>query len=93
MTAFNRYSESNQSEELINTIKKHLQTNDNEISNTVDEYKKCFNIKRDEFKFKFENGEKDYQKTNKKEIDKILVKKLGELEISKEFQKLIKMIC
>ena len=32
----------------------------------------------------------DYRKTKKKEIDKCLDKKLGELEISKELQKIKK---
>ena len=37
----------------------------------------------------FQNGEKDYRKINKKELDKFLEKKLGEIEISKELQKII----
>ena len=57
--AFNRYFESNQCEEILNIIKKHLKINNNEISNIVDEYLKFINIKREEFKLKFENGEKD----------------------------------
>ena len=36
--AFIRYFESNQCEEILNTVKKHLKTNDNEISNIIDEY-------------------------------------------------------
>ena len=70
--------------------KKHLKINDNEISNIIDEYLKYINNKRDEFKLKFENGEKDYRKINKKEKDKSLEKKLGELEISKDLQKINK---
>ena len=62
--AFNRYFESNQYEEILNIIKKHLKINDNEISNIVDEYLKYINNKREEFKLKFENGEKDYRKIN-----------------------------
>ena len=34
--AFIRYFESNQCEEILNTIKKHLKINDNEISNIID---------------------------------------------------------
>ena len=74
--AFNRYFESNQCEEILNTIKKHLKLFDNEISNIVDEYLKYINTKREEFKLKFENGEKDYRKINKKELDKFLEKNL-----------------
>ena len=44
------------------------------------------NFKRDEFKLEFENGAKDYRKINKKELEKTLDKKLGELETSKELQ-------
>ena len=40
-----------------------------------DEASKCFNIKRDEFQLQIENGEKDYQEINKKELDKFLDKK------------------
>ena len=32
------------------------------MSNTIDEYLKYNNNKRDEFKFEFENGEKYYRK-------------------------------
>ena len=60
--------------------------NDNEISNIVDEYLKYFNIKRDECRLKFENGEKDYREIDKKELDKFVNKKLGKLEISKDIQ-------
>ena len=67
--AFNRYFESNQCEEILHIIKKHLKINDNEISNIVDEYLKYINNKREEFKLKFENGEKHYRKINKKELD------------------------
>ena len=38
--ALNRYFESNQCEEILNIIKKHLKTDDNEISNIIDEYLK-----------------------------------------------------
>ena len=58
--AFNRYFESNQCEEFLNIIKKHLKINNNEISNIIEEYLEFINIKREEFKLKFENGEKDY---------------------------------
>ena len=88
--AFIRYFESNQFDEIMSTIKKHLKINDNEISNIIDEYLKYINTKRDEFKLEFENGEKDYRKINKKELDNFLNKKLGELEISKELQKINK---
>ena len=88
--AFNRYFESNQCEEILNTIKKHLKINDDEISNIIDKYLKYFNTKRDEFKTEFENGEKDYRKINNKELDKFLERKLGELNISKELQKINK---
>ena len=88
--AFIRYFESNQCEKILNTIKKHLKINDNEISNIIDKYLKYFNTKRDEYTLKFENGEKDYRKTNKKELEKFLEKKLGEINISKELQKINK---
>ena len=88
--AFNRYFESNQCEEILNTIKKHLKINDNEISNIIDKYLKYINTKRNEFKLEFENGEKDYRKINNKELDKFLERKLGELNISKELQKINK---
>ena len=88
--AFNRYFESNQCEEILNTIKKHLKINDDEISNLIDKYLKYINTKRDEFKTEFENGEKDYRKINNKELDKFLERKLGELNISKELQKINK---
>ena len=87
---FIRYFESNQCEEILNTLKKHLKINDNEISNIIDEYLKYINTKRNEFKLEFENGEKDYRRINKKELDKFLERKLGELEISKELQKINK---
>ena len=62
--AFNRYLESNQCEEILNTIKKHLKIDDNEISNIIDKYLKYINTKRDEFKTEFEKNEKDYRKIN-----------------------------
>ena len=55
--------------------KKHLKIIDNEISTIVDEYLKYINTKREKFKLNFENGEKDYRKINKKELDKFLGKK------------------
>ena len=64
--AFNRYFESNQCEELLNTIKKHLKINDKENSYIIDELLKYINTKREEFKLEFTNGEKDYRKINKK---------------------------
>ena len=87
--AFNRYIESKQFDEIMLTIKKHLKMNDNELSNIVDEFLKYINSKRGEFQLEFENGEKDYRKM-KKESDKFLERKLGELEISKELQKINK---
>ena len=62
VAALIRYFESNQCQEKINTIKKHISKNDSEISKTVDEYLKLITIKRDEYKLEFENGEKDYRK-------------------------------
>ena len=88
--AFNRYFESNHCEEILNTIEKHLKIKDNEISKIVDEYLKYINLKRDEFKLEFENCEKDYLEINKKELDKFLDVILGELEVSKELQKINK---
>ena len=90
--AFIRYFESNRCEEILNVIKNHLKIEDNEISNIVDVYLKYINTKRDEFKIQFENNEKDYRKINKKELDNFLDKKLGELEVSKDLKKSIKMI-
>ena len=90
VAAFNRYFESNQCEKILNNIKKHLKINDNEISNIIDKYLKYINTKRDEFRLEFENGEKDYPRINKKELDKFLEKKLGELEISVDLQKINK---
>ena len=74
--AFIRYFESNQSDEIMSTIKKHLKIDDNETSNIIDEYSNYFNTKRNEFKLEFENGEKDYRKINKKELDNFLEIKL-----------------
>ena len=85
--AFIRYFESNQCEEILNTIKKHLKTTDNEISNVIDEYLNYISSKRKEYTLEFENGEKNYRKINKKELEKFRDKKLGELNISKELQK------
>ena len=85
-----RYFESKQFDEIMSTIKKHLKINDNEISNIVDEYLKYINNKRKEYKLEFENNEKDYRKIIKKELDDFIDKKLGELEISKELQKINK---
>ena len=90
VAALNRYFESNQCEEILNFIKKHLKLNDNEISNLIDEYLSFNNIKRAEFKLEFVNVENDYRKINKKELDNFLEKKLGELNISKDLQKINK---
>ena len=88
--AFIKYFVSNQCEEILNTIKKHLKINDNEISNIIDEYLKYITTKRKEYTLAFENGEKDYRKIIKKELDKFLERKRGELEISTELQKINK---
>ena len=88
--ALNRYFESNQFDEIMSTIKKLLKINDNEISNILDKYLNYINTKRKEYTLEFENGEKDYRKINKKELDKFLERKLGALSISKELQKIIK---
>ena len=64
--AFIRYFESNQCEEILNNIKKHLKIDDNEISNIIDKYLNYINTKRNEFKTEFKNGEKDYRKINNK---------------------------
>ena len=74
----------------MSTIKKHLKINDNEISNIIDVYLKYNNNKRKEYKLEFGNKEKDYRKIIKKELDKFIDKKLGELEISRELQKINK---
>ena len=87
---FIRYFESNQFDEIMSTIKKHLKINDNEISNIIDKYLNYINTKREKFKTEFENGEKDYRKINNKELDKFLERKLGELNISKDLQKINK---
>ena len=85
-----RYFESKQFDEIMSTIKKHLKINDNEISNIVDEYLKYINNKRKEYKLELENNEKDCRKIIKKELDDFIDEKLGELEISKELQKINK---
>ena len=85
-----RYFESKQFDEIMSTNKKQLKTNDNEISNIINEYLKYINNKRKEDKLEFENNEKDYRKIIKKELDDFIDKKLGELEISKELQKINK---
>ena len=90
VAALNRYFESNQCEEILHIIKKHLKINDNGISIIIDGCLKYIDTKRDEFKLEFENGKKDYRKVNKKELDKFLEKKLGELEFSKDLQKINK---
>ena len=90
VAALNSYFESNQCEEILNTIKKHLKINVNEISNIIDEYLNYINTKRGEYTIEFGNGEKDYRKINKKELEKFLERKLGELEISKDLQKINK---
>ena len=68
-----------------------MKINHNEISNIVDEYLKYIKIKRDGYKLEFENGEKNYRKINNRELDEILDKKLGDLENSKELQKINKV--
>ena len=88
--AYIRYIESRQFDGILTTIKKHLKINDNEISSIIDEYLNYINSKRKEHTLEFENGEKDYRKINKKELEKFIDKKLGELEISKELQKINK---
>ena len=88
--AFIRYFESKQCEEILNTIKKHMKINDNEISNIIDEYLNYINTKREEYTLEIENGEKDYRKINKKELEKFLERKIGELNISKDLQKINK---
>ena len=88
--AFIRYFESNQFDEIMSTIKKHLKINDNEISNIIDIYLNYINTKRENFKTEFKNGEKDYRKMNNEELEKFLEKKLGKLNISKELQKIKK---
>ena len=90
VAALYRFFESNQFEKILNTIKKLLKINHNYISNIVDEYLKYFNIKRNEFDLEFEDGEKDYRKINKKELDIFLDKKLGEVEIIKKLQNIYK---
>ena len=62
VAALNRYSESNQCEEILNPIKKHSKINYIEISNIIDEYLYYINVKRDEFKLEFENSQKYYRK-------------------------------
>ena len=66
VAALNRYFESNQCEEILNTIKKHLKIDDNENSNIIDKYLNYINTKREECTLEFENGEKDYRKKIKK---------------------------
>ena len=73
--AFIRFFESNQCEEILITIKKHLKIDDNEISKIIDKYLKYISTKRDGFKTEFENNEKDYRKINKKKLEKFLEKK------------------
>ena len=73
--AYIRYFESRQFDEIMTTIKKHLKINDDEISNIIDTYLKYINNKRKEYKLEFENGEKDYRKINKKELDDFIDKK------------------
>ena len=57
--SFNRYFESKQFDEIMLSIKKHITKKDNEISNTIDEYINYINIKSEELKLEFENGETD----------------------------------
>ena len=80
----------NQCKEILNIIKKNLNITDKEYSKIVDKCLKYIITKRDEFKLEFEIGEKDYRRIVKKEVEGFPDKKLGELEISKELQKIIK---
>ena len=66
VAAFNRFFESNQCEEILNTIKKHLKRKDNELSNITEEFLKCINNQRDEFKIEFRKGEKVYRRKIRK---------------------------
>ena len=60
------------------------------VRKIVDEFLKYNNTKGDEFKLDFEKSEKDYRKINNRELNNFLDKKHGELEISRELQKLNK---
>ena len=71
----NRYFESNQCEEILNTIEKPLNINDKVISKIVDDNLKYFNIKREEYKLEFESGQKEDEKIKKEEEDKVLEKR------------------
>ena len=71
------------------TFEKYLK-NDNDILNIVDEYLKIINTKRNGFILEIEIGEKGYWKVNQKDLEKFLDKKLGELGISIELQKINK---
>ena len=64
VSSLNRFFESSQCEENLNSIKKHLKINDNETWNLVDEYLKHINIKRDELKLEIRNGEKKLSTNN-----------------------------
>ena len=90
ITALNRYFESNQCEQLLITTIELLKLNDIEIFKTVDEYLMNVNIKCGEIKLQFENRGNEYPKTLKKELDKFLDKKIGELRSSKYLQKINK---
>ena len=59
--ALNRYFDSNQCGEILNTIKKRLKIKDNKILIIIHDYLKYINIKRDEFNLEFEKtiGEKE----------------------------------
>ena len=83
-TALNRYFESNQCEELLNTTKELLKLNDIEVFNIVYECLRNVKIKSGETKLEFENREEEYRKTLKKELDKFLDKKIVELRFSKD---------
>ena len=52
VAALNKYFESEQCEEILNTIKKHSKINDNEISNIINKYLKFINNKRNKYKLK-----------------------------------------
>ena len=60
--SFNRYFESKHFDQIFLTVKNHLKTNDNEISNVVDEHLNFIITKRDEIKLEYENGGKTIEK-------------------------------
>ena len=66
--ALNISFESNQYEEILNTIKRQLQKNDNENSKLVEEYIKHYIIKREDFDLEIENCKKENQKKQEGKI-------------------------